>query len=57
MIYYQRPTVTLSDFAGLASAQQRSELEMLFEMGTPRAYYLASSVPPLLRNEDLFREP
>ena len=57
VIYYHRPTLTISDFAGLAHSTQTSDLQNLFELTTPRAYYLASSFPPLLSNRDLYRQP
>ncbi|MAR12371.1 MAG: signal peptide peptidase SppA [Blastopirellula sp.] len=57
VVYYHRPSFTLSDFAGLAQSRQASELETLFELTTPRAYFLASSFPPLLSQRDLYREP
>ena len=57
VVYYSRNQMSLGDFVGLAQSSQRSELQQLFELSTPRAYYLASSLPPLLSQRDLFRDP
>lgn len=48
VIRYNRPS-SLLDVAGLATARSNSlDLETLFELSTPRAYYLATSLPPLV---------
>jgi protease-4 len=48
VVRYQRPE-TLLDLAGLATAQNGgSDLNALLELSTPRAYYLATSLPPLV---------
>jgi protease IV len=46
-------TASLSDllFAGQAAQQRQGSLELLLELGTPRAYYLCTSLPPLMRSE------
>jgi protease-4 len=50
VVQYNRPS-SLLDLGLLAAAPQnarRSQLESLLELSTPRAYYLASTMPPLL---------
>ncbi len=40
--------ISLSDFV---QTPHRSELETLFELSTPRAYYIATSLPSLIRSQ------
>ena len=52
IVQYERPA-SLLDLGLMASASTskitpRSQLDLLLELSTPRAYYLASTVPPLL---------
>lgn len=48
VVRYLRPA-TLFDLSGLAISQQRpSDLSSLLELTSPRAYYLANSMPPLM---------
>lgn len=48
VVRYLRPA-TFFDMSGLVmSKQSRPDLSMLLELTSPRAYYLASSMPPLL---------
>lgn len=52
VVKYKRP-VSLMNLTGFASASKRpSELEMLLDLTTPRAYFLASSFPPLVSTMD-----
>lgn len=48
VVSFQRPP-TLMDLAGIsAQDQRRMDLSMFLELSSPRAYYLASSLPPLV---------
>jgi protease-4 len=48
VVHYQRPA-SLMSLVGVAQASgQPGELAMLLEMSAPRAFYLATSLPPLL---------
>ena len=51
VVRYRKPA-TLFDIAGFAQSQKQHSLglnlETLLELGTPRAYFLASSFPPLV---------
>jgi protease-4 len=47
VIRYQRPT-SLIELPALAKASRESELTTLMELTTPRAYYLTTSLPPLM---------
>ena len=48
VVHYLRPA-TLFDLSGLVmSNRQRPDLSALLELTSPRAYYLASSMPPLM---------
>lgn len=50
IVQYQRPA-SLLDLGLMASAPKKppqSQLDMFLELSTPRAYYMASTVPPLL---------
>jgi protease-4 len=51
IVHYHQP-VSLIDLGLLANTQTRASsrhpLHELFDLGTPRAYYLASTIPPLL---------
>ena len=44
--------VPLFDLGFAQSAAKASQLEALFELSTPRAYYMCTSLPPLLRSEN-----
>ena len=49
VIKYNRPESLLDLDLGLASAgSRRAELDLLFELSTPKAYFLATSLPPLV---------
>lgn len=52
VVRYQRPP-SLMDFAGFAQVQNRPkiDLSMFLELSSPRAYYLASSLPPLVSSQ------
>ena len=51
IVRFTRSSVSLSDFVGFARADQNQwSLASLFELSTPRAYYLASTLPPMIRN-------
>lgn len=49
VVRFQRPP-SLMDIAGFANAQNQTniDLSMFLELSSPRAYYLASSLPPLV---------
>jgi protease-4 len=48
VIRFQRP-FTIMNLVGLAQANNPGfPLEAVFEMSAPRAYYLATSLPPLV---------
>ncbi len=54
VVRYLRPA-SLFDISGLAmSKTQPPDLSALLELTSPRAYYLASSMPPLLASYSLF---
>ncbi len=51
VVQYQRP-VSLMSLVGVAeAAEQQQELKTLLELATPRAYYLATSLPLWLSSE------
>lgn len=58
VVHYLRPA-TLFDVSGLMmSNQQRPDLSSLLELTSPRAYYLASSMPPLMASYSmLWQQP
>lgn len=47
VVEYKRP-LSLFDLSGMATARQQINFQQLLEMSTPRAFYLASSFPPLI---------
>ncbi len=48
VVHYPQP-ISLFNLSGLALSQSgRPDLSRLMDLGSPRAYYLASSLPPLL---------
>ena len=52
VVEYRRPA-SLVNLVGMAQASsERSELNMILEMSAPRAYYLATTLPPLLSTKE-----
>ena len=47
VISYKRPG-SLMELAGFASSQRADQLQRTLELTTPRAYFLTSSLPPLI---------
>lgn len=50
IVEYERPTslLSLGLFASAPKNPPRSQLDLFLELSSPRAYYMASTVPPLL---------
>lgn len=56
IVKFQRPQLSVVDFLGMAKAERETlDIHSLFELSAPRAYYLATSLPPLVtsRPEEL----
>lgn len=51
VVKYENPA-SLFDLGLAQSSARGSQLEALFELSTPRAYYMCTSLPPLLRSEN-----
>ena len=52
-VRYSPPTLSLKNLAGLAESQSDYQnLRTLFELSTPQAYYLSTSIPPLLSHRE-----
>ena len=48
VVEYQRPASLMSLVSIAQAAEPSSQLSVTLEMGTPRAYYLATTLPLLL---------
>lgn len=56
IVKFNRPHLSVVDFLGFAQAERETlDVQSLFELSAPRAYYLATSLPPLVssRPEEL----